>query len=91
MSTTSDFRNMYTSAYSRKSPARDTLENLGFVSQWDAESKTAVFKNADYTVSVTAGRDFFEVNGKKIVFDSAVYENNGSRPLSHSLRLCQLP
>ncbi|MBQ9922544.1 MAG: hypothetical protein IJO52_10170 [Clostridia bacterium] len=26
MSTTSDFRNMYTSAYSRKSPARDTLE-----------------------------------------------------------------
>ena len=57
-------------------PARDTLENLGFVSQWDAESKTAVFKNADYTVSVTAGSDFFEVNGKKIVFDSAVYENN---------------
>ncbi|MBR1738583.1 MAG: hypothetical protein IJ736_16525 [Firmicutes bacterium] len=57
---------------SKLAPARDTLENLGFVSQWDAESKTAVFKNADYTVSVTAGSDFFEVNGKKIVFDSAV-------------------
>ena len=56
-------------------PARKTLENLGFVSQWDAGTKTAVFKNDGYTVSVTSGNDYFEVNGKKITFDDAAYEN----------------
>ncbi len=56
-------------------PARQTLENLGFVSQWDAETKTAEFKNDVYTVSVTAGSKYFEVNGKKVTFDSAVYDD----------------
>ena len=50
-------------------PARETLENIGFVTQWDAESKTAVFKSDDYNVSVTAGSEYFEVNGQKATFD----------------------
>ena len=55
-------------------PARDTLENLGFVTEWDAETKTAVFKNDGHTVSVKSGDDGFEVDGKKITFENAVYE-----------------
>lgn len=57
-------------------PARETLENIGFVTQWDAESKTAVFKSDEYTVSVAAGSEYFEVNGKKVTFDNAVYQND---------------
>ena len=58
-------------------PARQTLESAGFVSQWDAETKTAVFKNEDNTVSVTADSDFFEINGKKVTFDGAFCEKDG--------------
>lgn len=63
-------------ATSKLVPARDTLESLGFVTEWDAESKTAVFKNDNYTVTLTADNDYFEVNGKKITFENALYEND---------------
>ena len=65
-------------AQSRLVPARETLENLGFTAQWDAESKTAVFGNDVYTVSVSAGSESFDVNGKKVTFSNAVYEKDGS-------------
>ena len=57
-------------------PARETLEQIGFVTEWNAETKTAIFKNTDYTVSVTAGNEYFEVNGKKITFTGALCEKN---------------
>ena len=56
-------------------PARETLEDLGFVTQWDAESKTAVFKSDEYTVSVKSGSEHFEVNGQKVTFENAIYED----------------
>ena len=62
---------------SKMVPARETLEGMGFVSEWDAETKTAVFKNDDNTVSVKAGDAHFLVNGRKVTFDNAVYEKDG--------------
>ena len=55
-------------------PVRETLERNGFVTEWDAETKTAVFRNDDRTVSVTAGSEYFEINGRKITFSDALYE-----------------
>ncbi|MBR1444883.1 MAG: tyrosine-protein phosphatase [Firmicutes bacterium] len=63
---------------SKMIPARQMLEESGFVSEWDAKAKTAVFKKDGYAVSVKAGDDHFEVNGKKIKFDYAVCEKDGN-------------
>ncbi len=54
-------------------PARQTLEELGYEASWDAEEKTAVFKNDVNTVKVKSGEGFFEVNGKVVLFDGAEY------------------
>ena len=54
-------------------PVRKTLENLGFESQWEPETKTAIFKNDDFTVSVKNGNGYFEVNGESVTFGDAQY------------------
>ena len=64
-------------AESKMVPARQTLEDAGFVSQWDGETKTAVFKKDADTVSVTAGSGYFEINGKKVTFERAFCEADG--------------
>ncbi len=62
-------------------PLRGVFEKLGYEISWDAETKTAEFKNSENVICITAGADSFTINGGSVDLDVPAGIINGSMML----------
>lgn len=59
-------------------PLRGIFENLGYSIEWDADTKTAMLKKDDKSISIQTGADSFSVNGVGKQLDVPAQILNGS-------------
>lgn len=62
-------------------PLRSIFENLGYEVEWDANTKTAILKSDDTTITIQANAQSFSVNSDTINLDIPAQIINGSMML----------
>lgn len=59
-------------------PLRAVFENMGYSVQWNAATRTAVLKNSQNNVEISADEAVFYVNGNKVISDKSQLIINNS-------------